>query len=92
MRAKIAQLKIECCIQAGGARSLQAWAALDVTVEEGLHQLQALCSTEVKVEGGGSCLRAHTQHGCHRFARRAEDSPAGRLRMCGLAVYTHPRV
>lgn len=35
----------------------RAWAALDVTVEEGLHQLQTLCSTEVKVEGGGSCLR-----------------------------------
>ena len=35
----------------------RAWTALDVTVEEGLHQLQTLCSTEVKVEGGGSCLR-----------------------------------
>jgi Transposase DDE domain len=31
----------------------QAWAALDVTVEEGLHQLQTLCSTEITVEGGG---------------------------------------
>jgi hypothetical protein len=38
----------------------RAWAALDVTVEEGLHQLQALCSTEVKVAGGGSCLRIPT--------------------------------
>ena len=35
----------------------QAWAALDVTVEEGLHQLQTLCSIEVKVTQGGSCLR-----------------------------------
>jgi len=35
----------------------RAWTALDVTVEEGLHQLQTLCSTEIKVEGGGSCLR-----------------------------------
>jgi Transposase DDE domain len=35
----------------------RAWTSLDVTVEEGLHQLQTLCSTEVKVEGGGSCLR-----------------------------------
>jgi hypothetical protein len=35
----------------------QAWTSLDVTVEEGLHQLQTLCSTEMKVEGGGSCLR-----------------------------------
>ena len=35
----------------------RAWTTLDVTVEEGLHQLQNLCSTEVEVEGGGSCLR-----------------------------------
>jgi Transposase DDE domain len=35
----------------------RAWASLDVTVEEGLHRLQTLCVTEVKVEGGGSCLR-----------------------------------
>jgi transposase len=38
----------------------RAWATLDVTVEEGLHQLQMLCATEVKVEGGGSCLRIPT--------------------------------
>jgi len=38
----------------------RAWAALDVTVEEGLHQLQSLVSTEMKVEGGGSCLRLPT--------------------------------
>lgn len=35
----------------------RAWIPLDVTVEEGLHQLQMLCSTELKVEGGASCLR-----------------------------------
>ena len=35
----------------------RAWTSLDVTVEEGLHQLQTLCSTEIKVKGGGSCLR-----------------------------------
>ena len=38
----------------------QAWTSLDVTVEEGLHQLQTLCSIEVKVTGGGSCLRIPT--------------------------------
>ena len=38
----------------------QAWASLDVTVEEGLQQLQTLCSTEMKVEGGASCLRIST--------------------------------
>jgi hypothetical protein len=32
----------------------RAWTSLDVTVAEGLHQLWALCSTEVKVDGGGS--------------------------------------
>ncbi|MFZ1136207.1 MAG: IS1634 family transposase [Candidatus Korobacteraceae bacterium] len=35
----------------------KAWAALNVTVEEGLAQLTTLCSMEVKVEGGASCLR-----------------------------------
>jgi transposase len=38
----------------------RAWTALDVTVEEGLHQLQTLSSTEMKVENGGSCLRIPT--------------------------------
>ena len=38
----------------------QAWTSLDVTVEEGLHQLQTLCSTEINVDGGGSCLRIPT--------------------------------
>ncbi len=38
----------------------QAWTSLDVTVEEGLHQLQTLCATEMKVEGGASCLRIPT--------------------------------
>ena len=34
----------------------RAWAPFDVTVEEGLDQLKTLCSTEVKIKGGGSCL------------------------------------
>lgn len=38
----------------------RAWTALDLTVEEGLQQLQTLCATEVKVQGGGSCLRLPT--------------------------------
>jgi len=44
----------------------RAWAALDLTVEEGLHQLQTLCSTEVQVEGGSSCLRIPTPDGTSR--------------------------
>jgi Transposase DDE domain len=35
----------------------RAWTSLDVTVEEGLHQLQTLSSIQVKVHAGGSCLR-----------------------------------
>jgi hypothetical protein len=38
----------------------QAWTSLDVTVEEGLNQLQTLCSTEISVDGRGSCLRIPT--------------------------------
>jgi hypothetical protein len=37
-----------------------AWTTLDVTIEEGLHQLQTLCTTEISLEGGGSCLRIPT--------------------------------
>jgi hypothetical protein len=35
----------------------QAWQGLNLTVEEGLAQLATLCSMEVKVDGGASCLR-----------------------------------
>lgn len=35
----------------------QAWSSLDITVEEALHQLQSLASTEISITGGGSCLR-----------------------------------
>jgi hypothetical protein len=38
----------------------QAWTSLDLTVEEGLHQLQTLGSTEISVDGGGSCHRIPT--------------------------------
>ena len=56
----------------------RAWTSLDVTVEEGLHQLQTLCSIEVKVTEGGSCLRIPTPSPCRsRFAPSAEDPLAG---------------
>ena len=35
----------------------RAWTDLDITVEEGLHQLQTFCSVEMQINGGGSCLR-----------------------------------
>lgn len=51
----------------------RAWTSLDVTVEEGLHQLQTLCSTEVKVEDGGSCLRIPTPSAASSNLLRALD-------------------
>ncbi len=44
----------------------RAWTSLDLTVEEGLHQLQTLCSTKLQVEGGGSGLRIPTPDGASR--------------------------
>jgi len=44
----------------------RAWTSLDFTVEEGLHQLQTLCSTELQVEGGGRGLRIPTPDGASR--------------------------
>jgi transposase len=38
----------------------RAWNAVDFTVEEGLDQLKTLCSTQMTVEGGASCLRIPT--------------------------------
>ena len=38
----------------------QAWISLDLTVEEGLNQLQTLCSTEINIDSAGSCLRIPT--------------------------------
>jgi transposase len=35
----------------------EAWASLDMTVEEGLKQLSTLCSIEIKVKDHGSCLK-----------------------------------
>lgn len=35
----------------------RAWVELDVTVEEGLEQLKALCSIEIHTNDGGTCLR-----------------------------------
>ena len=51
----------------------RAWTSLDVTVEEGLHQLQTLCSTLLKVEGGGSCLRIPTPEAGSRALLKALD-------------------
>jgi hypothetical protein len=51
----------------------RAWAALDVTVEEGLHQLHTLCSTEMRVAGGGSCLRIPTPDTATRALLKALD-------------------
>ena len=52
----------------------RAWSSLDVTVEEGLHQLQTLCSTELKVDGGGSCLRIPAPVAASRALLKALDT------------------
>src|SRR6266403_1711272 len=51
----------------------RAWAALDVTVEEGLQQLKALSATEMKSNGGGSCLRIPTPNPACRDLLQALD-------------------
>jgi hypothetical protein len=58
-----------------------------VTVEEGLHQLQALCSTEVKVPEGGSCLRIPTPSAASRQLLGALD-----IRMPEVLPHTGTRV
>ena len=45
----------------------KAWAKLDLTVEEGLHQLEVLCAKELTIEGAGNC---------HRIPVAAETSQA----------------
>ena len=50
-------LMLACLIRRALSR---AWAALDVTVEEGPRQPRMPCSTQVKVRGCGSCLRIPT--------------------------------
>ncbi len=49
----------------------RAWEGLDVTVEEGLAQLATLCSMEIKVEGGASCLRIPTPRDASRALLQA---------------------
>jgi len=44
----------------------RAWAGLDVTVEEGLQQLKALSSTEMKSNDAGSCLGPSRALACAR--------------------------
>ena len=57
----------------------RAWTPLDATVEEGSHQLQTLCSTEImKVEGGNHMLTdPHPQCTLPRSARSAGHPSAG---------------
>jgi len=38
-------------------RLRKAWAALDMTVEEGIHQLSTLCSMEVRIKGRSSHIQ-----------------------------------
>ena len=55
-------------------RELQrAWAPLDLTVEEGLDQLQTLCSMEIRLDGGGSCLQIPAPRAQSRALLQAAD-------------------
>ena len=65
----------------------RAWAALDLTVEEGLGRLQTLCSTEIKIKGGGSCLRIPEPGGAARALLQALD-----LKMPSALPHTETRV
>ena len=65
----------------------KAWAGLNVTVEEGLAQLTTLCSMEVKVEGGASCLRISTPRDVSTALLKAaryeyRRCPHGEKRLC----------
>lgn len=56
------------------ARALrQAWAELDVTVEEGLEQLKTLCSIEIRANNGGTCLRIPEPRATSRALLKALD-------------------
>jgi hypothetical protein len=35
----------------------QAWKDIDLTVEEGLRELDRICAMQLSVKGGGACLR-----------------------------------
>lgn len=63
----------------------RAWTALDVTVEEGLNQLQTLCSTEMKVrEAAVACAsqrRARPPARCSRRWTFASRKPSLTLRL-----------
>lgn len=51
----------------------EAWNSLDLTVEEGLEHLKTICSMEINVEGGGSCLRIPTPRAQSRALLQALD-------------------
>src|SRR5207247_4527191 len=51
----------------------RAWSVQNLTVEEGLHQLQTSSSTEIPVKDGGSCLRIPTPHAACLALLRASD-------------------
>ena len=38
----------------------RAWMDFNITVEEGLHQLQTLCAMRLEIQDGGNCLRIPT--------------------------------
>jgi Transposase DDE domain len=51
----------------------KAWASFDLTVEEGLHQLQTLCAMELIMEGTGNCLRIPAPSDSNKALLKALD-------------------
>jgi hypothetical protein len=72
----------------------RAWAALDVTVEEGLARLSTLCSTTIRV--GGSKVETHTIPVAREDSRRLLEAAGVRLPEAlpsrGLRVVTRRRL
>lgn len=65
----------------------RAWASLDLTVEEGLEHLRTICSMEMNVQGGASCLRIPTPRAKSRSLLQALN-----IRLPAFLPHTNTRV
>ena len=63
----------------------RAWTSSDITVEEGLHQLQTLSSIEIRVEGGGCLSREWISVPEGAVSEKADIGPCSETRPTRLA-------